>query len=159
MKKWFLIAAFTISVQAINAQQHFLDRGEIAPCNYIGMPNIRMVTNTVTVLLPEETAINSHVCGKVVSVFQVSNESLVLVKTTEDLYVGFAHLKKAYVKNGDEVQLKTPIGMPLPGNAAGTWSLFISYDTSEKEVPCEKAIEMIRLTQPKSIVMQNNLKK
>ncbi len=153
MQKWFFIAAFSMVAHCVHAQQHFLEKGEITPCNYKGkfyfFPN-----NTVSVMFNEETNINSHICGKVVSVFKVGDNTVVLVKTSDDVYVGFGNLKQAFMKKGDDVQMQSPIGLPLPGNSPGTWKLELTYDMPEASLPCEKAIEMIRLSQPNSIVFQ-----
>lgn len=154
MTQWILMAACSLLAPALKAQQHFLNLGEIAPCNYTGKPNIRMETNTVTVLLPSETPVYSHICGKVVSVFKVSNQLNVIIKTSDNLYVSFGNLKQLYLVKGDEIQMQSPIGLPLPGPEPGTWIFDLSYDTREGSLSCQKAIEMIRRTQANTVVMQ-----
>jgi hypothetical protein len=69
MQKILILSILALFSKAGLTQQHFLNYGYIAPCNYSGNPNVRIENNNVTVLLKEEIPVNSHIHGKVVSVF------------------------------------------------------------------------------------------
>lgn len=119
--------------------------GTIMPCNY-GLPDGVTVSpelTAITVIFSQPYPVYSMTSGKVVSVSELSNNQMVIIKHNNGNYITYGNLQNVRIKKGDMVSNATELGLPKK-NGKGGFSITLQYDTPEGAIGCKNCIDALK---------------